>query len=414
MMAQSNLITALGVDTSRPFELARQGFQMRVFDNIQSAAADWQIAQPVDNRFLSVKYLQVLEQFPPKGFKFRYLVFYKDDRPVGVTYCQWLHFKAVESVQEELDRSAGYWQRLIHGLKQLIVRQIEFRTLVCGNILLTGPNGLYFENTSIAPEFQLEVLNEGLQLLANDMTQKGTKVTGIGLKDFGEKTRTSVFQKPNSPYAEFCFLPSMEMSIHPSWKNFDHYLDALSSKYRVRAKRAGKKAKHLKVQSLSAEEIKQHNEQIYALYQTIAAKATVNLVQLHPDYFLGLKRAFGEAFQLVAYWDDDKIVGFYTTLENGTELEAHFLGVDQEVNKEAQLYFNMLLAMVNDAILLGKSSIHFARTAMEIKSSVGAVGQDMYCYVRHRKKLPNQIFMPFLRRLTPADEAWVPRQPFKK
>ena len=44
-------------------------------------------------------------------------------------------------------------------------------------------------------------------------------------------------------FHEFRFLPNMVMGMNPSWTSFEDYLADLQSKYRVRAKRAFKKAK---------------------------------------------------------------------------------------------------------------------------------------------------------------------------
>ena len=56
--------------------------------------------------------------------------------------------------------------------------------------------------------------------------------------------------------------------------------------------------------------------------------------------------------------------------------------------------------------------IDFARTALEIKSSVGAVPCDLSIYVRHRNRISGSMMKFIFDYLTPEEE-WQPRSPFK-
>ena len=109
------------------------------------------------------------------------------------------------------------------------------------------------------------------------------------------------------------------------------------------------------------------------------------------------------------YYDD---MDYIKVTLNYDELEAHFLGYDQSFNKKHQVYMNMLL----DSLKLGISEqvdrIVFARTAMEIKSTIGAIPEDLYCYIRANNKLMNYIMPTILEYFRPADD-WVQRKPFK-
>jgi hypothetical protein len=98
---------------------------------------------------------------------------------------------------------------------------------------------------------------------------------------------------------------------------------------------------------------------------------------------------------------------------NGDELDAHYLGYEDEVNRDHQLYLNMLLNIVQCAIEKRFRSIFFARTALEIKSSVGAEPHDMYFYLQHSKGFHNKL-LPHIFNLLDPKEEWTPRSPFKE
>ena len=60
----------------------------------------------------------------------------------------------------------------------------------------------------------------------------------------------------------------MSIALKPEWKTFNDYMQALSSKYRVRAKKVYSLCKEHQVRSvdMSLTDIEQHQERIFALY----------------------------------------------------------------------------------------------------------------------------------------------------
>jgi hypothetical protein len=136
------------------------------------------------------------------------------------------------------------------------------------------------------------------------------------------------------------------------------------------------------------------------------------MVDLNEQYLAALKKDLGEHFQMFAYYLDGKLVAFYTTIQNHDELEAHFLGYEKALNHDYQLYLNILYDIVSLGIASKSKQIVFARTALEIKSSVGAVAHDLLCYLRHQNSVANKFVPTILDYLKPVEE-WLPRHPFK-
>ena len=72
--------------------------------------------------------------------------------------------------------------------------------------------------------------------------------------------------------------------------------------------------------------------------------------------------------------------------------------------------------MLYDYVTLGierqVKEINFGRTAGEIKSTLGAVPQELTCYIRHKKSVANFLFKPFLKKVKPT--VFEQRFPFKK
>ena len=132
----------------------------------------------------------------------------------------------------------------------------------------------------------------------------------------------------------------------------------------------------------------------------------------HLNSFKDLKKNIGSNYILKTYWLDDNIVGFISGVINQKSLDAHFVGINYELNKEHAIYQRMLYDYIEIGIEKNLNRINFGRTASEIKSSVGAVPQDLTMYIRHKKSITNKILKLFLQRIQPTP--FQQKFPFKK
>ena len=96
---------------------------------------------------------------------------------------------------------------------------------------------------------------------------------------------------------------------------------------------------------------------------------------------------------------------------NKNSLDAHFVGIDYEYNREYAVYQRMLYDYVTIGIEKKLDFINFGRTASEIKSSIGAIPQDLTIYLRHKKSIPNKLFRLFLNKIEP--KSFNQKFPFK-
>jgi uncharacterized NAD-dependent epimerase/dehydratase family protein len=103
-------------------------------------------------------------------------------------------------------------------------------------------------------------------------------------------------------------------------------------------------------------------------------------------------------------------VGCSIALANGQHFEAHMVGLDYSVSQDLGVYTSALYQFIDDAIVGGASSLSMGRTALEIKSSIGAVAEPMTCYLRHSNPLGNRLIAPLVAQLSPTP--WTPRRPF--
>jgi len=339
-------------------------------------------------------------------------VFYCGDAPIGVALCQIKYFKGDDNISEleHQTKDPCFFSGLSKWLKRRVAGKLAADILICGNMLLTGEHGFYFDSGKIAPEKAAVLLENALEQVANESDRSGERMPVILVKDIApaqQRPRQHLIRKD---YVEFEIQPNMV--LHLPFRSFDDYLGAMSTKYRTRAKRAFKKAGGLVKQELTLAEIEQELPRLYALYRDIANNAGFNMVDLNERYLLALKRDMPEQFRMFGYYMDGQLVAFYTVILNGSELEAHFLGYDKTHYHDRQLYLNILYDIVRIGIDHQCSDIVFARTALEIKSSIGAIPHNLCCYLRHRNPLVNRFTGTLLEYIKPVEE-WLPRHPFK-
>ncbi len=373
---------------------------------------------PYHDFFLSLDYLEAIEKTPPDDFSFAYLVITQPitDKIVGFMACQIKYFDASKSLNYNAETASTYEKLKINSQK-LVAKLTRFSTLIIGNLTLTGQHSFYFNDAEINDfEVKKRLYTEGVSFLKKQLFDKyKIKIASVFVKDFYQNSANYALMQAvkKDGYNEFQVEPNFVFEVKHNWKTMDNYLDALASKYRIRAKRAFKKlGNNVEKKEFFEERIIANKLEINALYEQVSKNSGFNLVDLHPDYFLQMKINLGDNFRLFGYFLDHKLIGFYTTINNGEELEAHFLGYDAALNHEHQIYLNMLFDLINLGIEGNFKRIIFSRTAHEIKSSVGAEPVDMSLFMRHDNLIMNRLLLSILRVLGPK-EKWTPRTPFK-
>lgn len=104
-----------------------------------------------------------------------------------------------------------------------------------------------------------------------------------------------------------------------------------------------------------------------------------------------------------AYFLEDELVGFLTALANNNHLDAHFIGLNYDLNKAHAIYPRILNDYIRIGIEKQVSHINFGRTASEIKTTVGAKPSKLTCYIKHKMPFINQMIKPFIKRITLKD-----------
>lgn len=357
-----------------------------------------------DNLFLSKDYMKVLEKSAPKNMECYFIGFFREHDLVGVALSQYINLNKLESFGER-DRCV---KTLI---RNFLFKQYSSHVLLIGNNMLTGQNSFSF-STIIDTKTGLETLKKASETLVTNLKNRGIKTHLLSFKDFYESENESFQISGFSEYYRFSTQPNMVLTIDKNWNSEQDYIHAFSKKYRDQYKRARKKAEGIVKKKMNLEDIIKYEETIYELYHHVAKNAHFNTFFLAKNHFRVLKEILKDKFLFYGYFQDDKLIGFNTLIKNGTTMDTYFLGYDESLQREKMLYLNMLYDMVAYSINKGFKEIVFARTALEIKSSIGAKPQQMYGYIKHKNRFIDSKIEKIFNYLEPTVH-WKERNPFK-
>ena len=376
-------------------------------DNITEFADEWQsVVVSSSDVFLNYNFLLALQLHPPVDVNFFYFIIYHKGEAAGVMIFQSQLFEARKSIVTE--ENSGFVRGAI---RNMIANRVNFTALVNGNAALTGEHGFYFKYDLVSKHN----IPEYIEIITDFLKQKEYAKEKYGIlhivKDLDVDDRLNQ-DWIDYKYHKVSVQPNMILPVRKEWGSFDGYLEAMSSKYRKNIRRGLKKGKDLKKHELTLEQIASFETRIFELYQSVKDNANFNLFELNPKYFYSLKQQMGDDFKLIGYFHEEELISFYTLIKNYETLDAHFLGYEASSNRTYMLYFNMLLDMVKHGIENNYAHVEFARTAMEIKSSVGAEPKDMMVYIRYENKILNRLVGKVTDLINPKIE-WTQRHPFK-
>jgi len=380
---------------------------------IEVDKTDWDEVLLNTNFFLNADYLQLIENLHTPQIASRYAMVYKSKKPVFICFFQVIDFTAdvfgglMESQITDLtSRRLKLFDKYIDKYKD----QVIMRLVTCGNNFVSGEHCFAY-SSKIKREDAFFILDKISNVVSKEEKLRGT-ISATLIKDFYSNHLPKEKILEENKFIEFTVEPNMIVEIPENAASLDDYMALYSKKYRNRAKSIFKIGAQIRKKNLLLEEIKLHQKELYKLYENVFSHAKFKLVKLAENYFYEMKKNFADTFFVTGYFLENKLVGFDSgyNLQDDT-LEAHYIGVDYEVNKEHELYQNILYHFIELAISHKKKHLNLGRTASEIKSTVGAKAHELVCYIKPQNSVSKAILKPFISFLQPTQ--WIPRNPFK-
>ena len=369
----------------------------QVSGDINSISEIWDAFLPQDHHLQS-RFLKILPDSGLEDVKYHFLLIYHSGTCIGLA-----------SFQEFRFHSGHYDSSFLNNGPLSLIRQIlichETGILICGNLFHLNEEGFYFS----------DFRNRSLILEVSRDLERRLKPGALLLKDIQEPLEQEGLKEHRFRTFDQDLL--MELKLEADWLGFDDYLASLGKKYRQRAKKILEAALSLDFRILEEDEISQNKAVMENLYQQVRQRQTIRVGSLNGNYFLEMKNAKKDAFEIRAWFDEnEKMLAFSSHFLHPHQVrEVHYIGFDSTANENHQLYFNILFDGIRAGIDHKELKIQFGRTGFDAKASAGAVPGSMLHYFRLKRGLPTITFNYMSRALENREKPdWKNRNPFKE
>jgi predicted N-acyltransferase len=366
--------------------------------------ADWNQVLNNSNLYLSLEYLSGVEESMSEEMKFCYSIVYDENKdPVLIQSFQIVQFE---------DKRNTHANTFLNNLKGRFRNANGYATdiLVCGNVFSDGENGLVWKK-GINEDYLMKSASEVAKKVSK-RNEHGISVSLILFKEFWPQSQGVSKHLSNVGYQEFNIDVNMVLKIHPQWSSMEDYLDSMKTKYRTRAKGVFKKSKEVEIKSLNTDEIFEYRDKIHELFNNVQEKSEYQMGTISSHLFVKCKENLQGKFLLKGAFYKGELIGFSTSFVNGEQLEANYVGMDYQYNKNFAVYQYLLYDLVQESITLNLKELQLGRTSELVKSSMGAEPVSMILYGKHKSKITNIVVKAILRKISPAK--FELRKPFKE
>jgi hypothetical protein len=184
-------------------------------------------------------------------------------------------------------------------------------------------------------------------------------------------------------------LPSCSLDLR--WDSLTGYLRAMTSGYRrqVRATLGARDAAGLtfrRVDSFAAE-----GDVIHALYSQVIERAPHRLETLNRAFIGRLDTDLGPQSRAIFLERHGQPLAVAVMLYAGRLATFLLAGLDYGADRRWQVYPNLVLEVVSDAIRSGASRLELGQTSYPLKSRLGAVAVPRALYLRHRNPIAHAL-----------------------
>jgi predicted N-acyltransferase len=334
--------------------------------------ADWQqvctgTAAPV---FMDLRFVEAVEQALKDGCRFWFVIVYAGKAPVA---CAGLTAMTVDFTD--------FGDRRITWLikyNPLLRRFRNMKMLFCS---LPGSPG----DRSIA--FSAEADSRQVLTLLDDLMVNVATEAGLDAVVFKEFAPTET--EPMNPLLDLGYLrvevPAMHL-LDPAFATFADYTAALRTRYRQQVNKSTRKLKGSGIVSTVLtdpdEILRRYTEDTHAMYREMTLKSDLRVEVLPFDYYRELVRRMPQQVELIALIKDDRLIAFGWCLFDATTYHMMYAGLDYRLNKDFDLYFNLMYAGFDRALRRGVARIHVGQTATVFKSRMGCFSEERYIYTK--------------------------------
>jgi predicted N-acyltransferase len=190
-------------------------------------------------------------------------------------------------------------------------------------------------------------------------------------------------------------IPPMHL-LPSSFANFAEYCAALRSSYRKEINRSTRKLKNAgieaKVLNDADEILRLYTPDVHAMYCEMVAKSEVKLEVFPIEYYQQMTTQLAGQLELIVLVKDSRIIAFGWCLYDKSTYHMMYAGLDYSLNREFDLYFNLIYAAFDRALHKCVERIHAGQTATVFKARMGCESEQRYAFAKGRGALMWPLF----------------------
>jgi hypothetical protein len=335
-------------------------------------AAEWDSLLAPEELQQSHRFVRLCQQSRVEDADYRHLLVYERGRLCCVaSLCR------VDVCLDVL--ASGATRALIRSLRQRFPGFLRVGLLFCGLPVSFGQPCL-----KLAPGADAGAV---CRLLARVMGRVGRETGAhlLCLKEFDPSAAVAVDPVCRHGFFRARSLPSCSMDLR--WDSFTGYLREMTAGYRRQAHatlRAGDAAglTFRRVDSFAAE-----GAVIHALYSEVIERARHRLETLNRAFLDRLDTDLGPQSHAIFLERQGQPLAVAVMLYAGKLATFLLAGLDYGADRQWQVYPNLVLEVVREAIRSGASRLEMGQTSYPLKSRLGAVAVPRFLYLRYRNPL---------------------------
>ena len=177
--------------------------------------------------------------------------------------------------------------------------------------------------------------------------------------------------------------------FYNNFNTFSEYVDRMRHTYRRRVNKALLHRGQLLIRELNYTDFTTEH---YSLYKSVMTRTDNPLEILDIEFF----RRYNSRIYEFLDKKTNRLLGFIQLKEIEDTLYFMFCGFNKEDNEPYDLYYNMLLKIIEEGIEKGVKKINFGQTSEETKLKIGCKMEPRYLGIYHSNRLLNYILQLLL------------------
>ena len=350
-------------------------YEFEVYDSISRVdPGEWNSLRDVaSDPFMDPRFIEAVEIGFAKACRFRHVIVRDSQRRPMAIACLSSYTIGGASLAK------GRFQKFLAGLERAAPWLFKSKLILCGLPVSAGQSHLRF-----APEADRAAVLRCLDRVARQFARREwarlilfKEIDQAGCSDLGPLESFGYRRADSFPMNR----------VEPGSRDFADYLSKFPSKKRRPIRRSQKRLAEngLRVVELFGRDgvAERYTDAVHRLYEAVESRSAVQFEHLPPEFPRELARRMPDNTLFILICRGEQVVGFSMSLVSETTFHGMVLGVDYEVNAEAEVYFNLLYQSIDSALRHGAQEICIGQTTDALKhDKLGCYQVPLSIYVK--------------------------------